>query len=488
MDPSNGYLSPIKSESSDRWTRPLGQSSMRSVKDLSSHDSRFRGLFKGGRIAELVGSEVSKVGDMLWRKDSHSVSQPHSPIGSSYAASEESDVDDGDVSVLDHSPNESISRVTSNMEGMGRLSQTSTNSDKPKYHIANLPSFLSQSSKDEQSSKASKAFPDHDHITRQQQALRRGRSTRFDRLAPPKIDMRGISPSPSRTPSPEPVETQVKSDNDSRQSSSSRSGRRVRPADKRLKSMLEIPGRVGSGGPSPTGLSALASRPGGSRGRPKLEDKRQWSISDRGVSAVHGTITKRDIARVRALLLSSGVKANEISRRAEEVSVKPSPILRDLQDLFNDQVPRLPRSQEYIFAGRMLVGNIETTAQQLRHAAEQFSHSTVESLHNKIKAIDDSVNYKLTPLVRAAADDADTFSTELTTTHTLAVKQLNDSVDAILRKRRRRLRWIRRGGWAVLEWTLLGIMWMVWFVVMIVRLIRGIIRGSIRGVRWLFWL
>lgn len=478
---TNELLSPKKTGSS--------KGSIRSLKEGNAPDSRFRGLFKGGRIAELVGSEVSRVGDMLWRKDTTSYPlQTISPVASSFA-SEESDLDDGDVSSLEDSPNDKLSRSKSHTDHADRPSPTLTNGEQPKYHMSNLPSFQSSMNRNKESPKTTDASPNHDHITRQQLALReRGRSTRFDRLAPPKIDMRGISPSPSRSRSPEHAEARPTHDAGSRNSSSSRSGRRVHSADRRLNAMLNIPGKVGTGGPAPTGLSRLAARQQGSRERPTLADKRQWSISDRGVSAVRGTITKRDIARVRALLLSSGVKANEIVRRAEETPEKPSPFLQNLADIFESGVPHLPRSQEYIAAGRMLVSKIEATTQQLKDTADQFAHSTVDKLHHQIKDVDDRVNYKLTPLVRAAADDADAFSTELTTTHTLAVKQLNDSMDVILRRRRRRLRWVRRWGWAMLEWTLLGVMWVVWFIVMIIQLMRGIVAGFIRGIRWLFWL
>ncbi|KAK4692527.1 hypothetical protein P7C71_g4693, partial [Lecanoromycetidae sp. Uapishka_2] len=426
------------------------------------------------------------MGGMLWRKDGSDKSPEHNPPASGYAT-EESDLDDGDFSGLDNSPEENVSRVTTNTDGKGGLSRTSTKSEKPRYYMPNLPSFRSPFNKEELPEKAPNGPLNYDHITRQQLAQReRGRSSRFDRLAPPKIDMTGTSPSPSPTPSPDRLRNRIDQDEDSRQSSSSRSDRRVRSADRRLNAMLAIPGHVSGRGV--TGLASLKSRREASGERPGLQGKRQWSITDRDISAVHGTITKRDIARVRALLLSSGVKANEIARRAEEVPEKPSPFLQDLHDMLNGSRTQISRSQEHVFAVRTIVNNIETTTKQVRDAAERFSHGTIEKLHDDIKAIDDRVTHKLTPLVRGAADDADNFSTELTTTHTLAIKQLNDSVDSILRRRRRRLRWIRRAGWAVLEWTLLGVMWMVWFVVVIVRLVRGTIGGFLKALRWFFWL
>ena len=251
--------------------------------------------------------------------------------------------------------------------------------------------------------------------------------------------------------------------------------------------MLGIPGKVGTE-LAPTGLAGLESKRRESPQRPDLEGKRHWSISDRGVSAVRGTVNKRDIARVRALLLSSGVKANEIARRAEEVPEKPAPFLQEVERMFKGPLPQVSRSQEPLLAARILISNIETHTQKLRDDADYFAHTAIEELHDQIKAIDEHVTYKLTPLVRSSADDADEFSAELTTTHTLAIKQLNDSIDIILRRRRRRLRNVRRIGWAMVEWTLLGIMWLVWLVVVIIQLIRGTVRGLIKGLRWLFWL
>ena len=493
---SSGLLTPINSETAGDTHRLLDGNSIKSSKNSGGTDSKIRGLFKGGRIAELVGSEVSRVGDMLWRKDSNHTSKVASPA-SSYAASEESDVDDGDISALESSPKDGLSRATTK-DGGGSLSRISTNSEKPRYYMSNLPTFRSSLNRDEQPLQQSKATKtsldhdhdhDHDHITRQQLAQRESRrSSRFDRLALPKIDVRGVSPDSSREPSPTRSQTRGTYDRDSRQSSSSLSDRGVRSAEKRLNGMLGTPGKAGTGKISPTGLAGLDSRPPASPNRPDLKGKRQWSISDREVSTIHGTVNKRDIARVRALLLSSGVKANEIARRAEEVPEELAPFLQELEGLFKGCIPHVPRSQEPLLAARMLISNIETSTQKVRDDAEHFTRTTLEGLHDQIKAIDEHVTAELTPLVRASADEADAFNTELTTTHTLAIKQLNDSIDYILRQRRRKFRNMRRLGWAMVEWTLLGVMWMVWLAVVVVRLVRGSVGAVVKGLKWLLWL
>lgn len=469
----NALSALAKSEGAGDRHGPLDGNPARSNKSSNGSDSRLRGFFKGGRVAELVGSEVSRVGDIFWRKDNNHASKIASPA-SSYATSEDSDIDDEDMSGLDNSPQNDLSRLTT-MEGGGSLSKVSTNSERPRYYMSNLPTFRSSINRNEQSPEVAKASSDHDHITRQQLAQReRGRSSRFNRLAPSKIDMRGVLRSPSRE--------------GDRQSSSSRSERGVRSADRRLNEMLGIPGRAGTGLIPPTGLSGLESKPRGSTHRPDIEGQQQWSVHDGDISNVPGTVNKRDIARVRALLLSSGVKANEIARRAEEVPAKPVHFLQELELMFEGPIPLVPRSQEPLLAAMTLIDNIETNVQKLRDNADRFAKTTIENLRARLKAINERVNHTLTPLVRASADDADAFSTELTTTHTLAIKQLNDSIDKILRRRRRRLRYTRRIGWALVEWTLLAIMWMVWLVVVIIRLVRGTVGGLVKGLRWLFWL
>lgn len=469
----NGFLSPTTDGFSKMFRRSDGVG--KGSKESNEADSRFRGFFRGGRIAEIVGNEVGRVGDRFWRKDPSIQNSRVASPSSSHASSES----DTELSGLDSIPEADLSRATTNNDG------------KPRYYTANLPNFQSSFSKDTQTEKPAPISSTQDPILRQQLAQReRGRSARFERLAPPKIDMRGISPSPS------PPLTRTQTRNivssydpfDSRQSSASRSTSRVREADRKLNAVLGVPGVVSRNGPPMTALASLESRNRRSRERPALEKKREWSISDRSVCVVVGNGTKRDIARVRALLLSSGVKANEIARRAHEICETPSPVLQDLKKIAQGPLPRVSRSQEHAVAARMYASHIEENNKQLRFAAERFSNRTVDQLQQQIKDVDERITQELTPLARTTADEADAFGAQLTTTHTLEVKQLNDAVEAILRRRRRRLRWVRRVCYVLLEWTLLGIMWWVWLIVVIVRFIRGTIRGLASAVQWLLWL
>ena len=454
--------------------------SKQSLRDTNESDSRLRSFLKGGKMADLVGSQVSRAGDILRRKDRFKVtSEVNSPLSTAG-----SDIEDG--SAFDSTSN-NISRVTTNTDGLGGLSRISTRSERPKYHMDNLPSFKSPSERRETSPKSPKASPDRDPIRVQQQLRKQqGRSSRFDRLAPPKIDMRSVSPSPSppssrrRKPAP---------DRDQSRESSSRSRSRL-SSHTQLNDMLGIPGQVGTVTklPPPTGLSNLDPNAHPTSPKSSLEGKRHWSIADRPVSA-DTEVTRREIARVRTLLLTSGIKANEITRRVNEVPSDPPKLLTRISDMIDTRpLPSVPKAQEHVTAVRLLLASIDLNNRALHDAETHFTGVTVKDIGARISDVDEHINITLTPQVRCLADEADEFSADLASTDTLTVKQLNDNIDLVLRQRRRRSRWMTRGGWAMLEWVVLGTMWMVWFVVVIVRLLKGCGRGAMAMVRWLFLL
>ncbi|KAI4199086.1 MAG: hypothetical protein LQ350_004841 [Teloschistes chrysophthalmus] len=487
-DSASNLLSPVAAELFGKRFRRLNDSST-SVRASKEPESRFKGLLKGTRIAALVGNEVSRVGDMIWRRDA-SHSRPTSPV--SARASLDSDTDGG-VSTLDNSPETDLSRVTTSNDDAGNLSRKPTRNNQPKFHYQNLPTFRSSISQASPGSPIPTSPEDHP-ITRQQNAQKaRGRSSKFDRLAPPRIDMRSISPSPSRHRNPAQRE---KNEDESRGTSSSRSTHGVRSADRRLNDVLGIPGTVH--GPSPTGLTSLApsttKRPSHENSRrPALDDsKRKWSISARSLSAprsADGSISKRDISRVRALLLSSGIKANEIARQANTIDDPPFlPQLRELRAKLGGQVPQVPRCQEPLLAARLIDREIDAANQQLRDAAEEFSARTVEELHARFRALDELVTGTRIPAARKAADEADSLNAELTTTRTLEVRDLGERVERGLRKRRRRGRWVRRAAWVGVEWGVVAVLWCVWGLVVVLRVVRGGVRAVVGFVRWMLWV
>ncbi|KAI9774490.1 MAG: hypothetical protein M1835_006009 [Candelina submexicana] len=450
-----------------------------------------RGMFRNGRIEELVRSEVSKVGDLMWRKDGAN----HGPNLSSSASSVATDSTDSDG--YDSAGTDPANRSTERLDRDSGDDEDSEHSSKVpgsrtlhKYHIDNLPTFTSPFNRDEEYPK--RASPEADHITRQQLARReQRRPSRFARLAPPKIDIRGVSPTSSPDLSRTTTHDDEGSYNDSRRGSYG-AGRRadvvpfsahqnVRSADMRLNAVLGLPGTVGRGGPPVTGLAGIASDRRRSTHRPSMNEMCEWSISGGLVQSLPAPGSKREMVRVQALLLSSGIKAKEISRRANEI--RDPPLF--LRKVCNPPFPLVPASQEHVVAAQMLSQNLMRISKQLQ---DMLSDSSANDLLDQIEAVKERIQANLTPLVRASADDADVFSTELTTTHTLAIKQLNDSVDILLRRRRRRLKWVRRAGYVLLEWILLGVMWWAWLIVVAVRLVRGTMMAVVGGVRWVLWL
>lgn len=494
--PSDGLLSPKLAEKFGKELRRSGSKTLRGSKEPRESESRLRGLLKGpGRIGETVGSGVSKVGYLLWRRDNAGNSLRTGSPASSYASEQSDSEYESATGGQTRNEIDPPSATGTDDEDLARLSRKSTNNESPKYYMSNLPSFRSPFKRDERARYPIIESSDDHHITRQQRAQKeRGRSSRFERLAPPKIDMRSISTSPSRPASASRAQTTEResgpSSRGSRQSSLAPSDAGVRRTSQGLNTLLGLPGTFGRHGalvPPVTGLAGLDVRRCSSQ-HPDLERKRHWSISDRGVSEVRGTVTRHDIDRVHALLLSSGIKANEICRRAREVRDPPNPLLQELKAITKVPLPQVSRSQEHVLAARILVRNIDDGNARLKEAAERLRTITVNGLHDQIKAIDEKIASTLTPLIRACADEADAFGAELTTTHTLAVKQLNDSINTMMRRRRRRLKWVRKGGYVLLEWTLLGIMWCVWLIVVIIKFFRGAIMAIFRGVKWLLWL
>ncbi|KAL9121683.1 MAG: hypothetical protein Q9187_001760 [Circinaria calcarea] len=489
--PSDGFLSPRSAEGFGRLLRHRRSDSkpLRTAKDQKEPESRLKGLLKSSRIAVIVGNEVSKVGDILWGRDgSNQTSRVATPTSSH--ASDASDSDGDSISsTLEQSSSARLPRMDIGRDKMESISRQSTHEDSPKYHMSNLPSFRSPLRKYELDPRKPH---EEDHITRQQTALReRGRSSRVNRPALLNLDMRGVSPSPSPPLSRVDTHDTSTTNYESRRNSENPSESGVLRADRQFNTVKGLPAKLGNGGPPVTELASLDARRHRSRDRldrPALEGKRHWSISDRGISAMRGVVTKRDITRARALLLSSGVKANEIARRAHEVRDPPPTLLLDLQRISGAPLPPVPRSQEHVVAARFLVKSITETNAQIRQAAVELSNVTVNGLHEQIKVIDERITSQLTPLVRAAADDADALGTELGTSYRLSIKRLNDSIDQILRRKRRRFRWLRRGGYLLLEWVLLGVMRWIWLMVVLFRLASGVLRGTYRGIRWLLWM
>lgn len=268
------------------------------------------------------------------------------------------------------------------------------------------------------------------------------------------------------------------SNSDSRRGSHSNG---VEHSGQRLNSLLGYPGMRREANLPVTGLTGLGMS---HDRRPSMQGQRQWSISDQSVSVIHGPTTRRDIARVRALLLSSGIKAKEISRR------ETTPREFNIKDvaLPKDQLVQVAKSQEHMLAAQIISNEIQLSSRVWQESADTFSNVTVADLLISIGSLQGRVTETLTPLTRVAADEADEASKDIVSHQTLVIKRISEKIDRMTKNRRKRFRWLRRGGWVLLEWSLVGVMWYVWFVVVLLNILRACWKGNVRIVRWLLFL
>lgn len=532
-----------------------------------SSGGTLRGFFKGGpRIDTMLRSGVSKVSDMLWRREG---SEP--PFGDAMAAAHlsmsSSDDDSGSEAAprgrFRNSPLPSRSPSANARPQGAEKSTHSTIKTGEKHFLDVMPTFGGGGGEDP--------------ITRPPSR----QSARFERLKPPRIDVRDASPSaddaandrkqlgepPSsttnqRNSSLQPLGRQPhRSSQDSDYSESdtrSRRSSRVSGAASSVSSSL-----AGGGGtlqPLPRKFGSTSTA-GGGAGR----EQPRWSLSQPAYNSQHGSLSRRELARLRASMYSSAVLAKELSRRANEPKVlapswsgngngkangngngngserrwsstgldaavvdKGADADDEADHQHDDDAETMPSRDDsgpvivrgsngeqsltwadiatygpnpaelarrpvkqvelYPLAAQVLGSAIQRSGQSWQASAETFANATVPQLRQRIEGVRTRVAVELSGLARQAADEADEVTRDLMAVQRLQVKRVEDSIEKMLRRRRRRFRWVRRAGWLTVEWLLVGFMWYVWFVVMLARIVLGFGRGMYTGVRWLLWL
>lgn len=188
--------------------------------------------------------------------------------------------------------------------------------------------------------------------------------------------------------------------------------------------------------------------------RQKLEMKRNPNIHSLCFS-------RRDICHTRATLISSGTVARAFGY----------PPIPDLQ-VFKSSCHKLD-----------LILDVYQFKQQT------FSAEELPRFQVRIGCVSNSFSHHYMPIVRSVADDADTLSALVTTDLTLSAKKLQDEVFALVRRRQKgKMRWVWRGVFAAIEWTVVVLMWVVWSVFLIFRIARGLVMATVRTVRWILWL
>lgn len=436
----------------DGMTEGQRVDSFRGRKGQNPPESKLRGILKGpSRIAGLVGNEVSKVGDLILKKDI-----PPDSRKSSSATTLASDSSDSEEEEKRSDKRKGLlRRLPTLVDEPGRLTRRDSEKATPsRSFIPTLPSFTSPLRQDERSAshEAIDFGSPRERGPASQEASKRmslSRSKTFD-FGPALSANRGHKkPHEIKDPS--------------------------------------VPFSLTR--PPVTGL-AQASAGSPSKKRPTLSGStRAWSISGRSLQTLNdsGIPGKTEIERTRTLLLSSGIKAREIVRRAHTVRDPPPHWLQSSMGS-TASIPRVARIDEYELAAQNFLRRFEMTQYSFQQSMHHFTTTTSSPLHSQLKDLETLVNQSLTPRVRATADDAEDLCVQLNTTSTLAVKSLSDALDRGVRKRRRRLRWLRRAGFVVLEWALVGMLWWVWLIVMGFKLVRGVFRGTISGARWVLWL
>ncbi|QDS68676.1 hypothetical protein FKW77_002192 [Venturia effusa] len=451
-------------------------------RDGKEPESAVRRFLKGGRLGEMVRHEGAKVGGYIRKRDS-----PQDVVDEFVHADtdslEESDTEDTDVSrTFKERPN-LLKRTTSAVTGR--------KDKRPQYHLDNLPSFKPTNPK----ASAGPLTPsDQDHISQQKLALTNSRSPRFDHLKPPGLDLSAVTSSPSENRG-DIYHTALPSQDDDRRHSYGfppLQQAKSRNAD-RLKAILDRPGGVGRGGLPMTGLTNIRRDSDGSRH--SLFDRRHWSIGDQPRSSSpyppptisKASISKSDIARVQIGYISACIKAAEIHRRAYQIRNPPPKFLRLAAESSNASLRPVPRKEEHVLAARLLTTCLENESVAFHQDMERFRLTTVETLNKDLIEMKDVVESCI-ERARDEADEAMRFGAEITGSRTIEIRRVVDALEKLARARRRRLRWLRRVGFGLVEWGVVLVMWWIWLLVTVWKASWGTVRGIGRAVRWVFWL
>ncbi|KAG6275221.1 hypothetical protein E4U47_001002 [Claviceps purpurea] len=465
------HLEPVKSH------RRTGSSLLRSDDAAGP-----RGIFRAGpRLDTVFRGGVAKLGDMLWKREGVS-EQPPPEI-------EITDESENDKDGTRSRPSMNMSRRSSEHGVDGQ--------EQPKQFLDIMPQFHHAHAGADHSSGANESKVDLTPAP----PITHNASDQLGTLHQPQIDAKSASTS-ARGENRSTGTTGDLSE-PSRRDSSSNGPDAARDADKLPNSTLQVS--------RPEDDTAGSTR------------SRHWSIADIQSTPTGDTrLTRREVARMRALVLSTGIKAMEITRRAQEaqkplcsnddaLSSTDAPIMSSAKcanlnwatigKLYPEATTTHPsnglQGQEshiqiafyelYAFAGRSLSAAIEKSGRRWQASAEHFTFATRPQLLNRIGDVRSRITDDLSEQSRQASDLADETNRDLALVQPLKVKAVVDTIGKMLRRRRRRLRWIRRALWLTVEWLLVGIMWYVWAMVMILRVFLGMGKGVVRSVRWLLW-
>jgi hypothetical protein len=420
-----------------------------------SSDSRFRGLLRGAKIAELVASPVTRVTDLIWRRES---------------------VDSGNESSSSHdSFHEPMRNIGSENDSPKRPSRNNSQESLQSlvsaqgYHIRNLPIFRSPFADRPSTPSTGNANISQLELNRSKQS--QDLDVRSGQLA--------VAASPTRSKLNSPFQSAEQgdlSDENRRPSALARRFAVVEPFEDSEGQQNE---------PADNGQLEYTSN--SHRRWASLDGSHNLMDFDLYGPGVKATLSR--IARLRVVQLSCAIRANEVARQASIAKESPSAETQALEDRIGVSPNAfIPELEENLYISRLLAQAIDHSFASARATANTFSTVTMTNLHDRLQALHSQISDDLTHMARSAEKGADDLSAQLATECTLDVKRLNEKIDLVMRRRRRRMRWLRRAGFAALEWMVLGSMWGVWLIVVLVLLLRGILRGTLAVVKWLLWL
>ncbi|RAL05907.1 MICOS complex subunit MIC60 [Aspergillus ibericus CBS 121593] len=382
--------SPIPDRVSSLYQEDQSRIHSQNCKDALQPESKLRGIFKGpGKIAEKVGNEMSKVGDLILKKDTF----PHSRRSS---VSSTSSSDSNSLDNLEEARGDKVSGAKSLLRRFPTFTDDASRASRKNLEKLNAKNNVSSAGQEEHrlSEYNSPPRPGADAST----------------VDPPR-EAGGFSTSLHA-----PIARHEKL----------RFGPELHTVREQFKR-----GNIKDAGvpfsltrPPVTGLAqARADTTSCSQERrPKLSNQsRSWSISNRSLSTslVVGVPGKREVERTRALLLSSGIKAREITRRADCVRHPPPDFLRRAFDM-ETPIPQVTRLYEHEVAAQGLLRRFEKTHSLFQQSMDNFSGSISSPLKSQLSRLEDIVNDTISPRVQAATQDAEDLSIQLNTTSTLA--------------------------------------------------------------------
>ncbi|KAL8382484.1 hypothetical protein RB595_006322 [Gaeumannomyces hyphopodioides] len=432
-----------------------------SLKMTTEESSGLRGFFAKGppRIDSVLRSGVSKVSELLWKKEPSSLEDATGSGAEAIAAGHASGADDAvftntDTDVTDDESSRGRDREPVPMHP--GTAQRGTLKREAKHFLDVMPPFSPQSSAGGGSGKAGQDGFDHSNMPVARPPSQR--SPRFDMLRPPRLDVQAATPSspglsPAMLPQPDPNGGEDGLDSD----------------------------------PVNLGLALTLCKD-------KQQERRQvrrisatdLALLERGSPLSRGgRLDRHEVARLRVHIMRSGILASELAKRTTAVQQPRQSSRKQQQQML---LPPALVAARHCRAAQQASEAMQRSARQWTHRSDAFSAHTAPALLARVDEVRARVAVDLSSLTRAAADEADDVSRDLAAGQRLRVKRVIDVIEKLLRRRRRRFRWVRRAGWLAVEWALVGFMWYVWAVVVIARIFLGIGKGIVGGVRWLLWL